>query len=296
MRRSTSAFSHSGAHEEYQRSLWRHSVGGFRTTVVSIIENGAGSVEVSARPALPKTRSTSGKDFRIRSWVCKQAARFRDRDARKRRRHVEDRAFVQGRHELVAELEVDRNRRSDDEDRGAIVVFGCRSTKPARRLVDGEESAADRVLLLRVVAADRDLVEDPGEPARPEVNEVHPREEHAQRGIEGEGEQGGDEHGEVLGPGERREEPALLVDEGEDRQEGDGDHQQREEDRRPDFEQRLEPHRVEVALASALLPLLELLVGVLDLHDGAVDEDADRDGDARERHDVRGDAHEATWV
>ena len=38
-------------------------------TVVSIIENGAGSVEVSARPALPNTRSTSGKDLSTRSCV-----------------------------------------------------------------------------------------------------------------------------------------------------------------------------------------------------------------------------------
>ena len=40
-------------------------------TVVSIMEKGAGSVEVSARPALPNTRSTSGKDFRIRSCICR---------------------------------------------------------------------------------------------------------------------------------------------------------------------------------------------------------------------------------
>jgi hypothetical protein len=40
-------------------------------TVVSIIENGAGSVELSARPALPKTRSTSGNDFSIRSCTCR---------------------------------------------------------------------------------------------------------------------------------------------------------------------------------------------------------------------------------
>ena len=39
-------------------------------TVVSIMENGAGSVDVSARPALPKTVTTSGNDFRIRSCVC----------------------------------------------------------------------------------------------------------------------------------------------------------------------------------------------------------------------------------
>jgi hypothetical protein len=44
-----------------------HWDAGFKTTVVSIIENGAGSVAVSARPAFPKTRSTSGKLARTRS-------------------------------------------------------------------------------------------------------------------------------------------------------------------------------------------------------------------------------------
>ena len=62
-----SGFSQSGAHDEYQRRLGRHRSGGFSTTVVSIIENGAGSVDVSARPAFPNTRSTSGTDLRIRS-------------------------------------------------------------------------------------------------------------------------------------------------------------------------------------------------------------------------------------
>ena len=37
--------------------------------MVSIIVNGAGSVEVLARPALPNTRSTSGKVMRILSWT-----------------------------------------------------------------------------------------------------------------------------------------------------------------------------------------------------------------------------------
>ena len=55
-----------------QRSFGRHSAGGFSTTVVSIIENGAGSVDVSARPALPNTETTSGKDLRIRSWVSRR--------------------------------------------------------------------------------------------------------------------------------------------------------------------------------------------------------------------------------
>ena len=56
-----------GDYHFLHRAFGRHSVSGLRTTVVSIIEKGAGSVALSARPALPKTRSTSGNDFRIRS-------------------------------------------------------------------------------------------------------------------------------------------------------------------------------------------------------------------------------------
>src|SRR5439155_12756378 len=70
MRLSTSFLSHSGDHFEYQRSLGRHSKGGFRLTTVSTIDSGAGSVEVSARPALPCTCTTSGKDISTRSWAC----------------------------------------------------------------------------------------------------------------------------------------------------------------------------------------------------------------------------------
>ena len=48
----------------------RHSLRGFSLTVVSIIESGAGSVAVSARPTLPKTCSTSGNVLMIRSVCC----------------------------------------------------------------------------------------------------------------------------------------------------------------------------------------------------------------------------------
>ena len=52
--------SHRGAQAEYHVCLWGHWDGGFSKMVVSIIDSGAGSVEVSARPALPRTLSTSG--------------------------------------------------------------------------------------------------------------------------------------------------------------------------------------------------------------------------------------------
>ena len=42
--------------------------------IVSNISVGAGSVAVSARPALPKTVSTSGKDRMMRSCICINSA------------------------------------------------------------------------------------------------------------------------------------------------------------------------------------------------------------------------------
>ena len=49
----------------------RHSSRGRRTTVVSTIPIGAGSVGVSARPILPKTLTTSGTSRSSRSMACR---------------------------------------------------------------------------------------------------------------------------------------------------------------------------------------------------------------------------------
>ena len=49
----------------------RHCSGGLSMTVVSNIDNGAGSVAVSARPTLPKTWCTSGNVLMILSVCCK---------------------------------------------------------------------------------------------------------------------------------------------------------------------------------------------------------------------------------
>ena len=69
MRRNT-GFSHSGAQAEYQVRRGRHSDLGFSVITVSSMESGAGSVDVSARPALPSTRSTSGNCLMMRSVTC----------------------------------------------------------------------------------------------------------------------------------------------------------------------------------------------------------------------------------
>ena len=51
-----------------------HSPFGFSCTTVSIIDRGAGSVAVSARPILPKTDSTSGNVVRILSVCCSNSS------------------------------------------------------------------------------------------------------------------------------------------------------------------------------------------------------------------------------
>ena len=60
-------FSNSGAQAEYHVGTRRHAENGFSVITVSSIESGAGSVAVSARPALPSTRSTSGNRPMMRS-------------------------------------------------------------------------------------------------------------------------------------------------------------------------------------------------------------------------------------
>ena len=60
----------SGAgHPERSAGTCRHFDSGLSITVVSPMLKGAGSVEVSALPALPKTHSTSGKLFKILSCI-----------------------------------------------------------------------------------------------------------------------------------------------------------------------------------------------------------------------------------
>ena len=81
----------------------RHSLSGFRLITVSNISVGAGSVAVEARPALPHTEATSGKDLMILSWVCSSSAALVTEMPGKRHRHVEQRALVEIGHELAAE-------------------------------------------------------------------------------------------------------------------------------------------------------------------------------------------------
>ena len=67
-------------------------------------------------------------------------------------------------------------------------------------------------------------------PAKPGMRKLSLRKKkQAQRRVERDGQDRGHDHGEVLGVGERLEQAAFLRFQRQHRQEGDGNHQQREE-------------------------------------------------------------------
>src|SRR5712675_216435 len=79
----------------------RHWFGGLSCKTVSNMDNGAGSVGVSAWPALPKTLSTSGNFRRIRSWICKILVASVTDIPGMAVGMLEKRSFVERRHELL---------------------------------------------------------------------------------------------------------------------------------------------------------------------------------------------------
>ncbi len=243
-----------------------HSLGGLRLTTVSLISTGAGSVAVIARPALPNTDATSGNDLMMRSCVCSSSAAL-----------VTDRpGSVTGMNSSVPSFRLGMNSLPSC-DAGHAVPPRTTAARPRehrhpqheadQRAIDPDQHPVDRV---------------------PASGMMRPRTKNSistgTSVIDSSAPAG---HGEGLGVGQRLEQPALLVLQREHRQERGHDHQQAEEQRRPDLLRRRDQRR---AARLARFEALDVLVGVLDHHDGGVHHGAQRDGDAAQAHDVGADA------
>ena len=202
--------------------------------------------------------------------LLQQLARLGDGDPRQRRRHVEQVAFVERRHELRAEAAVrppgdgDRQRRAGDDAPAQRLVP---QDELDHRMVDRDEQAVQRVALLRQDAA------------ADEVAHQHRR--------QGDGEERRRRHGVRLGERQRLEQPSFLRLQREHRDEAHGDDEQRVEQRRADLDRRVAD---DLPVRLAVLVALDVLVDVLDHDDDRVDHRADGDGDAAEAHDVGADA------
>src|SRR5581483_3316919 len=200
------------------------------------------------------------------------AGGFTDRHAGNRRGHEKNRALIERRHELFAQALEGNNRRGQDDRGGKQREPAEAQHEPHERPVDPDEETVDRIAGLR-----RDLAAD-------EKGHEHGHKRHAEQGSKG--------HGKRLGEGQRLEEPALLRLEGENRNEADRDDEERKEQRTSDAarggDDEVETLAAVRFAAVGLAEMIELLVGVFDHDDGGVDHGADGDGDAAERHDVRG--------
>ena len=97
-------FSQPGQSENHRfTGMCRHSDSGLRMMMLSIMPMGAGSSADSARPSLPTTDSTSGTLAIAMSCRALTSQRGAEAGLRQQRRHVEERAFVERRHELAAD-------------------------------------------------------------------------------------------------------------------------------------------------------------------------------------------------
>ena len=149
------------------------------------------------------------------------------------------------------------------------------------------------MLLFRVNLSDQHGAGSARQPLWTEAEILHVGEEQTHGRIERDSQHRGDDHREVLGVGQRFEQAAFLRFQSQHGQERNGDHQQREEAGRADHLHRLNNHGAVVSLATAALPFLQPLVGLLDHDDRGVHHGSNRDGDATKRHDVRVEPHGA---
>ena len=197
--------------------------------------------------------------------------RLAEADGRIGDRHEHEIAFVQWRHELGADARHQRDGTGHDDESAGQRDGAIPQREVEHGAIQPHQRAHHRVVLFAP------------NPAADEETAEHGNERHRQDRRPG--------HGERLGVRERVKQLALLAGEGEHRQERQDDDGEREEDG-PAHEPRGVQHRLgdPTAIAGIDAPLLHEAEGVLGHHDAGVHEDADRDGDPRQRHDVGADS------
>ena len=160
-------------------------------------------------------------------------------------------------------------------------------------MIDADQQPADGVMLFGTDLADEHRTRQPCQPARPEGEIAHVREQQAQGGVQRDGQHGSDDHREIFGVGQWLEQPAFLGFQCQYRQKRHRDHQQREETRASHFFHGVNHHAVIVLFLARPLPLFQFFVRLFHHHDGGIHHGPHGDCDAAQRHDIRGEAHHA---
>lgn len=221
----------------------------------------------------------------------KELLGFRDGNARNCGGHVKERPFVQGRHEF-------RSQPSEREPSEEDHCSGCKDDRPGMpedefhsQLIHAHEKTADRVFFLAVDASHQKGIDDGGAPPGPEAVRVQAGEKQPDGRVQGDGQHRGNDHGEVLGEGERFEEPPFLGFESENQHEGDGDDEECKKAGTSYLFHCGDNDLLEFSPAPFSAPMFQLLVGLLHDDDSGVHHGPDGDGNAAEGHDVGRDSH-----
>ena len=207
--------------------------------------------------------------------LLQQLGRFPCRQSWQCRRHVQQVAFVQPRHELAADVPQRPQAGSQHHERHHERELRGAQHPVEQRPVDRDQQAIERIVLLV------------GDAATDQVAHEHRDQGHRQACRS--------RHGVGLGERQRGEQASFLRFQCEHRHEGQRDDQQREKQRRPHLRRRFADDvpsgRPFKRLARVFMaPMLQMLMGVLDHHHRRVDHRTDGDRDAPQRHDVGVDA------
>ncbi len=206
------------------------------------------------------------------------ACRFRYGHARHGGGHEKNRPLVERRHEFRAEFVERKIRRRPISP----AQPGREPSKPQHEthdgLIDPNEKTVHRIFGFR-----RDFAAD-------QQRHQHRHQRHAQ--------QRGEEHRKCLGEGQRLEQPPFLRFQRKHRNETHRDDQQRKEQRPADAlgggDDDFNALGVGRLAAVFLAEMFQEFVRVLDHDDGRIHHRADGDGDAAQRHDVRGQVQSRT--
>ena len=115
-------------------------------------------------------------------------------DSRQRDRHVQDRAFVQRRHEFRSELQIDGNRQGDKQERSGNHQPLVIQDEPDDGMVHAHERTADRMIFFTVDFATKNGVGHSCQPSRAERERLSAHKQEPQRGVQRDGKNGCNGH------------------------------------------------------------------------------------------------------
>ena len=238
-----------------------------RSTSISELWTPSACSSSSARPVRRPTLLTSGMSRISRSAMAPSRLELRERDAGVVLKIDQDGAFVERRQERPRQqcaAEAGSQHADRDHGKESLLVRKRPAQEPG---VAGLEMAHDEAVALSLRARCREQV----------VGQHRcQRDGHDERG----------EDRDDVGDAERHEQAALDAGQREQRHEHQDDDHRRVEDARADLLARPRDHLEHGQRRRPLPVLLQPAQDVLDAHHGIVDQLADGDGEAAERHGV----------